>query len=93
MLKCAGLRCGPGACVGARSKGILHFAADAVEAGKHLSGQAHHSRRFRHVTAHTRVEINPVAHRHVAHVLHAADQTGLRITGHDHACRIVQRLH
>ena len=93
VLKGTGLRGGPGASVRARGKGILHFAADAVQAGEHLGGQAHHPRSFRHVAAHPRVEIDPVAHRHVTHVLDAAHHASLRIAGHDHAGRVVQRLH
>ena len=77
----------------ASGKGILHLTADAVQTGEHLGGQAHHTGGFRHVAAHAWMEIDPVAHRHVAHVLHAAHQTGLRIAGHDHPRRVVQRLH
>ena len=39
------------------------------------------------------MEINAVAHWYMAHMLHAANQARLSIAGHDHACRIVQRLH
>ncbi len=93
ILKGTGLRGGPGAGMRTRGKGILHLTADAVQTGEHLGGQAHHTGGFRHVAAHARVEIDPVAHRHVAHVLNAAHQAGLRIAGHDHAGCVVQRLH
>ena len=93
ILKGTRLRGGPGAGMRACGKRILHLTADAVQTGEHLGGQAHHTGGFRHVAAHARMEIDPVAHRHVAHVLHAAHQTGLRIAGHDHPRRVVQRLH
>ena len=93
VFKCAGLRGSPGAGMGTCGKRILHFTADAVQAGEHLRGETHHSRSFCHVTAHPRMEIDAVAHRDVPHMLHTADQAGLSIAGHDHTCRIVQRLH
>lgn len=78
ILKRAGLRGGPCTSMRTRGEGILHFTANSVQAGQHFSGQAHHSCGFRHVTAHARVEIDPVAHWHMAHVLHAADRRPAR---------------
>ena len=91
--ECAGLGRSPGAGVGARGELILHFPANAVQTRQHFSGQPHHPCRLCHVTAQARVEIDAVAHRHMAHVLHAANQADAGIAGHDHACGIVQRLH
>ena len=91
--KCAGLRCRPCASVGTRGELVLHFPADAVQARQHFGGQPHHTGRFCHITAQTRVKIHAVAHRDVAHMLHAANQADAGVAGHDHARRIVQRLH
>ena len=39
------------------------------------------------------MKIYAVAHWHVTHMLHAANQASLSIAGHNHARRIVQGLH
>ena len=39
------------------------------------------------------MEIYAVAHRDVAHMLYAANQAYAGVAGHDHACRVVKRLH
>ena len=72
---------------------ILHFAADAVQTRQHFRGQPHHAGGFRHITAEARMEIDTVAHWHMAHVLNAANQAGLRIAGHNGPGSIMQRLH
>ena len=79
--------------MGAGCKLILHFPADAVQARQHFCGQPHHPGGFSDVPAQARVKIHTMAHRDVAHMFYAANQAYAGIAGHDHAGRVVKRLH
>ena len=84
---------GIGAAVGAGGKLVLLRSADAVQLAEHFGGQPHHAGGFRHRLGHAGVEVDAVAHRHMAHVLDAADDEDIPITHLDGAGGIVQRLH
>ncbi|VXA88685.1 conserved hypothetical protein [Aeromonas veronii] len=85
--------CRVGAAVGAGGKLVLLLAADAVQLAEHLGGQPHHAGGFRHRLGHAGMEVNAVAHRHVTHVLDAADDEDIPITHLNGAGGVVQRLH
>ena len=81
------------ALVRAGGKGILLFAADAVQFTQHFGCQTHHTSGFGDVFRHARVEIHAVRHRYVTHVFNTADDTHFRITHHDRTRSVMQRLH
>ena len=85
--------CGIGAAVGAGGKLVLLLTADAVQFAEHLGGQSHHAGGFRHRLGHAGVEVDAVAHGHMAHVLDAADDEDVPITHRNGAGSVMQRLH
>ncbi len=85
--------CRVGTAVGAGGKLVLLLTADAVQLAEHLGGQPHHAGGFRHRLGHAGVEVDAVAHRHVTHVLDAANDEDIPITYLNGARGIMQRLH
>ena len=75
------------------TEGVLLLAADAVHLAQHLGGQAHHHSGFRGVLAGRGIDVNAVGHRHVFHVLDAADDVEIPHTGLDIGRGDMQRAH
>ncbi len=72
---------------------VLIFARDLVHARKKLGRQTHAARAFSHDMVHRWIEIHSVSHRHVAHVLDAANEIHIAEAGNDVGCRGMKRGH